>query len=89
MVNTMTTWVVLVRTRGRGGCSSSRNANIDLMAEFLQDQVQFRDQRMLKALEREGAGFLRLPKACKEKERRSQSTQSRRCSTALDPRMPK
>jgi len=53
------------------------NANIDLIAEFLQGlqyQVQFRDQRMLKTLEREGAGFLRLAKACKDKERRLQST---------------
>jgi hypothetical protein len=37
------------------------NANIDLIAEFAQGlryQGQFRDQRMLNTLEREGAGFL-------------------------------
>jgi hypothetical protein len=64
------------------------NANIDLIAGFLQDQVQFCDQGVLKALEREGAG-MRLAKACKEKERRLQSMQSRRCSTALGSRIPK
>jgi hypothetical protein len=71
------------------------NANID----FLQDQILFRDQRMLKTLKREGAEFLRFAKACKEDcnrrgedkhPRRGRSQQSRRCSTALvDPRMPK
>ena len=43
------------------------NANVDLIAKFVQDlryQVQFRDQRMLNTLEREGAGFLPLARAC-------------------------
>jgi hypothetical protein len=40
----------------------------------LRHQVQFRDQRMLNALEREGAGFLRLARACMGKEKRLQST---------------
>jgi len=49
------------------------NNDIDLIMDFLAGlkfQVQFRDQRMLNTLEREGAGFLRLAKACLEKERR-------------------
>ncbi|TFK57940.1 hypothetical protein BDN72DRAFT_736461, partial [Pluteus cervinus] len=51
-------------------------ANIDLITEFvagLRFQAPFRDQRMLNALEREGAGFFRLAKACLEKEKRLRS----------------
>lgn len=51
-------------------------ANIELITEFvggLQFQAQFRDQRMLSALEREGAGFLRLARACIAKERKYRS----------------
>jgi len=47
--------------------------NIDLVTEFLAGlkfQVQFRDQRMLNTLEREGAGFFRLARACLDKEKR-------------------
>ena len=54
-------------------------ANIDLlldMAAGLKHQLQFRDQRLLNALQREGAGFLRFAKACMEKERRVNSTRS-------------
>ncbi|KAJ7625689.1 hypothetical protein FB45DRAFT_979820 [Roridomyces roridus] len=40
-------------------------------AEGLKYQRQFRDQRMLQALQREGASFLRLAKACLSKEKRS------------------
>jgi len=50
---------------------------IDLIVEFakgLKHQLQFQDRRMLNALEREGASFLRLVKACMEKERRMNST---------------
>ena len=45
--------------------------DINLIVEFakgLKYQLQFRDQWMLNALEREGASFLRLAKACMEKE---------------------
>lgn len=43
-------------------------------AEGLRFQVQFRDQRLLKALEREGGGLWRVMTDCLEKERRAQST---------------
>ncbi|KAF8955525.1 hypothetical protein BDZ97DRAFT_1632229, partial [Flammula alnicola] len=58
--------------------------DIDLILDFaagLQHQAQFRDQRLLSALEREGAGFLRFAKACMEKERRMNSTRSPTVST--------
>jgi len=51
------------------------NANVGLIVEFAQAlryQVQFRDQRMLNALEREGSGFLRLARTCMEKEKKLQ-----------------
>jgi hypothetical protein len=57
--------------------------NIDLildMAAGLKHQLQFRDQRLLNALQREGAGFLRFARACMEKERRVNST---RCPPVL------
>lgn len=47
--------------------------DIDLIAEFLAGlkfQRQFRDQRFLNVLEREGAGFFRLAKSCLEMERK-------------------
>jgi hypothetical protein len=49
----------------RGGLTFEEaiDEDIDLIAEFLmglRHQVQFRDQRMLNALEREGASFLRF-----------------------------
>jgi hypothetical protein len=50
---------------------------INLISEFvkgLKHQVQFRDQRMLNTLQREGAAFFCLVKACMEKERRMNST---------------
>ncbi|KAJ6558978.1 hypothetical protein B0H10DRAFT_2369275 [Mycena sp. CBHHK59/15] len=53
------------------------DGNIDLILEFakgLKYQRQFRDQRMLQSLEREGASFLRLAKACLGKEKRLRST---------------
>jgi len=66
----------VVEARGEGGTfEGAMNANVDLIAEFAQDlryQVQFRDQRMLNALEREGSGFLRLARACMEKEKKLQ-----------------
>jgi hypothetical protein len=49
------------------------NDNIDLITEFLAGlkfQVDFHDQRMLNTLEREGAGFFRLARACLDKEKR-------------------
>lgn len=68
----------VVEARGNGSTyEEAINADIDLIAEFvkgLRHQVQFHDQRMLSALEREGAGFLRLGRACMEKEKRLQST---------------
>jgi hypothetical protein len=54
-------------------------AHIDLIVDFtasLKHQVQFRDQRLLNALQREGAGFPRFAKACIEKEKRMNSTRS-------------
>ena len=50
----------------------SFNQKIVTMGEFLEGlkyQVQFRDHRMLKALEREGRSFLRLAEACLTKEK--------------------
>lgn len=68
----------VVEARGDGSTyGEAINADIDLIAEFvkgLRHQVQFHDQRMLSALEREGAGFLQLGRACMEKEKRLQST---------------
>ncbi|KAJ6571057.1 hypothetical protein B0H19DRAFT_987718 [Mycena capillaripes] len=53
--------------------NTSLDENIDLIVEFakgLKFQWQFRDQRMVQALEREGASFLRLARACLGKEKR-------------------
>ncbi|KAJ7823769.1 hypothetical protein B0H13DRAFT_2445222 [Mycena leptocephala] len=58
--------------------------NIDVIQEFvkgLKYQRQFRDQRMLESLEREGASFLRMARACLEKERRLKSTRGATPST--------
>jgi hypothetical protein len=58
--------------------------NIGLITEFAQGlkyQRQFRDQRMLQTLEREGASFLRLAKACLAKEKRLRSTRGSAPST--------
>ncbi|KAJ7758605.1 hypothetical protein B0H16DRAFT_1662308 [Mycena metata] len=55
----------------------SMDEDIDLIMEFargLKFQKQFRDQRMFQTLEREGAGFLRLGRACLGKEKRLKST---------------
>jgi hypothetical protein len=52
------------------------NDDIEVIVEFLTGlrfQVQFRDQRMLNTLEREGAGFLRLARTCLLKEKKSKS----------------
>ena len=54
-------------------------AEIDLIESFakrLRYQIQFQDQRVLNTLQREGASFLRLAKACMDKERRVNSTWS-------------
>jgi hypothetical protein len=58
--------------------------DIELILDFaagLKHQVQFHDQRLLSALEREGAGFLRFAKACMEKERRMNSMRTPTVST--------
>ena len=58
-------------------------AEIEVILDFakgLRHQVQFRDQRMLNTLQREGGSFLRLARACLEKEKRTNST---RGSTVL------
>lgn len=58
--------------------------NIDLILEFpqgLKFQRQFHNQRMLQTLEREGASFLRLARACLGKEKRLTSTQGKAPST--------
>ncbi|KAF8209015.1 hypothetical protein K438DRAFT_1754068 [Mycena galopus ATCC 62051] len=60
------------------------DADIDLILEFakgLKYQRQFRDQRMLQTLEREGASFLRLARACLAKEKRLTSTRGEAPST--------
>ncbi|KAJ7934879.1 hypothetical protein B0H13DRAFT_2481333, partial [Mycena leptocephala] len=57
---------------------------IDVILEFakgLRFQRQFRDQRMLQALQREGASFLRLARACLGKEKRLRSTRGAAPST--------
>jgi hypothetical protein len=54
-------------------------AHIDLIVDFtagLKHQVQFHDQRLLYALQQEGAGFLQFAKACIEKKKRMNSTRS-------------
>ncbi len=51
--------------------------NIALIKNFtagLEFQLQFRDHRMLETLEKEGASFLKLAKACARKEQRASST---------------
>ncbi|KAJ7328434.1 hypothetical protein DFH08DRAFT_319533 [Mycena albidolilacea] len=58
--------------------------NIDTILEFakgLKYQRQFRDQRMLQTLEREGASFMRLARACLGKEKRLQSNRGPAPST--------
>ena len=58
--------------------------NINLILDFaagLKHQAQFHDQRLLNALEREGAGFLRFAKVCMEKERRMNSMRTPTVST--------
>ena len=50
-------------------------------ADGLDYQRQFRDGRMLQALEREGAGFKRLMTACLTKERRMRNTRGNHPST--------
>ncbi|KAJ7029465.1 hypothetical protein C8F04DRAFT_41119 [Mycena alexandri] len=55
----------------------SMDENIDVIMEFargLKFQKQFRDQRMLETVEKEGASFLRLARACLRKEKRLAST---------------
>ncbi|KAF7350610.1 SWIM-type domain-containing protein [Mycena sanguinolenta] len=57
---------------------------IDVILEFakgLKFQRQFRDQRMLQTLQREGASFLRLARACLGKEKRLRSTRGSTPST--------
>jgi hypothetical protein len=51
--------------------------NIKTIRDFcggLEYQLQFEDRRMLETLEREGASFLRMAKACLSRERRSNTT---------------
>jgi len=51
--------------------------NIKTIRDFcngLDYQLQFDDRRMLETLEREGAAFLRLAKACLGRERRMNTT---------------
>ncbi|KAF7366599.1 SWIM-type domain-containing protein [Mycena sanguinolenta] len=57
---------------------------IEIVSEFLKGlkyQRQFRDQRMLQTLEREGASFFRLANACLTKEKRLASTRGEAPST--------
>ncbi|KAF8879542.1 hypothetical protein CPB84DRAFT_1657737, partial [Gymnopilus junonius] len=62
----------------------SMKEKINILRDFLgglEYQIQFRDGRMLQALEREGAGLLRMAKACLSKERRMRSTRGETPST--------
>ncbi|KIK05393.1 hypothetical protein K443DRAFT_3879 [Laccaria amethystina LaAM-08-1] len=62
----------------------SMKEKIDILREFLgglEYQIQFRDGRMLQALERDGAALFRMAKACLSKERRMQSTRGEIPST--------
>ncbi|KAF8157931.1 hypothetical protein B0H34DRAFT_749244 [Crassisporium funariophilum] len=62
----------------------SMKEKINILRDFLgglEYQIQFCDGRMLQALEREGAGLLRMAKVCLSKERRMQSTQGETPST--------
>ncbi|KAG1830000.1 hypothetical protein EV424DRAFT_1292985, partial [Suillus variegatus] len=52
-------------------------AHIRNLREFcdgLQYQIQFNDHRMLNAVEREGASFIRLMENCLDRERRENSS---------------
>lgn len=67
----------LVNTQsGDRGCKTFEEAmndhisNILQFVEGLRYQVQFRDEEMLQALEREGGSFLRFARACTSKERK-------------------
>lgn len=70
----------LVDTGGDAGNQTFEEAmkdKIHTLKEFasgLEHQIQFRDQRMLQAVEREGASLFRMARACLSKERRMQST---------------
>ena len=58
--------------------------DIELILDFakgLRHQIQFRDQQMLNAFQREGASFLRLAKACIGKEKRMNLTRAATVST--------
>ncbi|KAJ3535176.1 hypothetical protein NMY22_g6606 [Coprinellus aureogranulatus] len=60
---------------------------IDMLKELaagLEYQVQFRDQRFLRALDRELAGFTRVAKTCLGKERRMNSTRGSNPTTLGD-----
>ncbi|KAG6867119.1 hypothetical protein C0995_005636, partial [Termitomyces sp. Mi166 len=58
--------------------------NIKTILDFakgLEYQIQFRDHRMLQALERDGSSFLRLARACLVKEKRMRSTRGKTLPT--------
>jgi hypothetical protein len=64
---------------GRGTFGERMAAHINLIREFcqgLEHQVQFQDHRFLNALERDGAGFLRLAQNCMSRERRRNTRRS-------------
>jgi hypothetical protein len=68
----------------QGTFVEAMDEEIDVILEFakgLKFQRQFRDQRMLQALQREGASFLRLARACLGKEKRLRSTRGAAPST--------
>lgn len=58
--------------------------DIDLILDFargLRHQIQFRDQRVLNACQREDTSFLQLAKACIDKEKRMNSTRAATVAT--------
>jgi hypothetical protein len=62
---------------GEGTYRERMVENVKTIRDFcngLDYQLQFEDRRMLEALEREGAAFLRLAKACLSRERRMNTT---------------
>lgn len=71
---------------GAGGLTfdEAMEDKIKLITDFadgLRYQVQFRDQRMLKGLERNSASFFRMASACLMKERRMKTTRGATLST--------
>jgi hypothetical protein len=69
----------LVDTGAKGTFKERLHEHAQVLREFchiLEYQEQFNDHRMLAALERDGAGLLRLARNCISSEKRSNSSRS-------------